>query len=55
MASRLEDITQRLLKAKILLSAQTTACCFYQSLGFKTVGQPYDDCGIEHMAIFYHP
>lgn len=33
---------------KIELSSQHQVVGFYEKLGFKVVGTPYDECGIEH-------
>lgn len=34
---------------RIALDAQTHAITFYERLGFKTVGTPFDDAGIPHI------
>ncbi|MDF2180485.1 GNAT family N-acetyltransferase [Neptuniibacter sp. CAU 1671] len=38
----------------IKISAQTRLAGFYTQLGFETLGQPYDDEGIEHIDMLLH-
>lgn len=45
--------TKRLFPQKgIRISAQTYLLNFYSNLGFKAVGTPYDEDGIEHIEMF---
>ena len=43
------DIKIHFLETPIALSSQVEACEFYHSLGFESVGDVYDDGGIEHI------
>lgn len=41
-------------KKKITLTAQVMIQHFYQRLGFESVGDSFDDAGIEHIKMEYH-
>ena len=45
----LSYIHERYPEAKVEMSAQTQLQSFYKSLGFKSVGKPYDDAGVQHI------
>lgn len=49
----LKDALRLYPSAELVLSAQTLATGFYQKFGFEEFGQPYDDCGIEHIDMRY--
>jgi len=35
--------------ASIEIEAQSYLQAFYETLGFRAIGEPYDDCGVEHI------
>jgi ElaA protein len=49
MVNALQEVERRFPKAPVTISAQCYLVAFYQSLGFETVGAPFDLDGIEHV------
>jgi ElaA protein len=49
MRAALDRVAERWPMATAGLSAQTPMVEFYRSLGFRAVGEPYDEAGVEHV------
>lgn len=49
MRAAMDRVAERWPLATVGLSAQTPMVGFYQSLGFRAVGEPYDEAGVEHV------
>jgi predicted GNAT family N-acyltransferase len=49
MQHLMEFARSKKLAPKIVLDAQTYAVAFYESLGFETTGEEFDDAGIAHI------